>query len=194
MNKQSRQFFVLTGGPGSGKSTLIGALSRAGYATFPEAGRAIIQKQVAIGGQALPWIDPRLFAETMLSWDMKSYYLAEQFNGPVFFDRGVVDVIGYLHLMDIPVPEPIQEAAENFRYNRSVFVAPPWEEIFKQDTERKQDFTEAKRTYEATTAAYSENGYELIEIPRTSLEERMRFLLEKAGISTTSAHRAKEEV
>ena len=125
---------------------------------------------------------------------MKSYYLAEQFNGPVFFDRGVVDVIGYLHLMDIPVPEPIQEAAENFRYNRSVFVAPPWEEIFKQDTERKQDFTEAKRTYEATTAAYSENGYELIEIPRTSLEERMRFLLEKAGISTTSAHRAKEEV
>ncbi len=50
---------VLTGGPGSGKSTLIEVLHRRGYPHSQEAGRAIIQEQVSIGGNALPWGDRR---------------------------------------------------------------------------------------------------------------------------------------
>jgi len=42
--------FVITGGPGSGKSTLIDALAGHGIFSMPEAGRSIIQDQVAIGG------------------------------------------------------------------------------------------------------------------------------------------------
>jgi len=34
--------FVITGGPGSGKTSLIDALSRRGFPSMPEAGRAII--------------------------------------------------------------------------------------------------------------------------------------------------------
>ena len=49
------RFHVVTGGPGSGKSTVIDALGRAGYARTIEAGRAIIEDQVAIDGPALPW-------------------------------------------------------------------------------------------------------------------------------------------
>ena len=41
---------VITGGPGAGKTTLINLLREAGFATAPEAGRAIIQDQSAIGG------------------------------------------------------------------------------------------------------------------------------------------------
>lgn len=181
MNHQSRRLFVLTGGPGSGKSTLIDALSRAGQTTFPEAGRAIIQHQVAIGGRALPWIDPLLFAEIMLSRDIKSYHLAERSSSSVFFDRGVVDVIGYLRLMNLTIPAHMQNAVAEFRYNHRVFVAPPWKEIFEQDRERRQDFAEAEKTYEAVTAAYSDNGYELVEIPRSPIEERVLFILEQAA-------------
>ena len=50
----SDRLFVITGGPGSGKSTLIKALAERGFCTMPEAGRAIIRDQVAIGGEALP--------------------------------------------------------------------------------------------------------------------------------------------
>ena len=50
------RFIVLTGGPGSGKTTLIEALRRLGLATAPETGRAIIREQVAIAGPALPWV------------------------------------------------------------------------------------------------------------------------------------------
>src|SRR3546814_14045915 len=56
-------FHVITGGPGSGKSTLIEALAVEGFDHMPEAGRAIIRDQVAIGGAALPWADRAAFAE-----------------------------------------------------------------------------------------------------------------------------------
>jgi len=65
------RFFVLTGGPGWGKSTLLDALENAGYARSVEAGRGIIPDQMAIGGRALPWEDPLAFAELMLSWEMR---------------------------------------------------------------------------------------------------------------------------
>ena len=59
MYRQSDRFFVLTGGPGAGKTTLIEALRSAGFATTVEAGRAIIRDQLDIGGQATHQNDPR---------------------------------------------------------------------------------------------------------------------------------------
>ncbi len=48
------RLFVVTGGPGSGKTTLIAALAARGYQTTVEAGRAIIREQMETGGTALP--------------------------------------------------------------------------------------------------------------------------------------------
>jgi predicted ATPase len=174
----SERFFVLTGGPGSGKSTLIDALARAGYAHSVEAGRGIIQDQVEIGGDALPWRDRSAFAELMLCWEMRSYGLAQRQRGPVFFDRGVPDVVGYLQLEQLPVPAHTMRAAETFRYCRRVFVAPPWEDIFRQDHERKQTFDIAVRTYDAMVAAYTALNYELMELPKAPVDERVRFVIE----------------
>lgn len=174
-------FFVVTGGPSSGKSTLIDALERAGYARSIEAGRGIIQQQVLIGGRALPWDDRILFSELMLCWEMRSYRMAQHSAGRVFFDRGVPDVLGYLRLIGHSVPSHMQKAVETFRYNDRVFVAPPWREIFGQDRERKQDFDEAVRTYDSLVATYSEYGYKLIELPCVSVEERLRFVLQTIG-------------
>lgn len=181
MNYHAQRFFVLTGGPGSGKSAIIEALHRVGYARSAEAGRGIIQDQVSIGGPALPWHDPVLFAELMLSWDLRSYRMAEQAAGPVFFDRGVVDVLGYLRLLGRPAPRHVKAAVETFRYNPRVFIAPPWEEIYRQDGERKQNFAEAVYTYEAMVAAYNESGYELVAIPLGSVEQRTQFVLKAIG-------------
>jgi predicted ATPase len=61
---QIDHLYVITGSPGSGKSTLIEALAASGIPSMPEAGRAIIQDQVAIGGDALPWSDRHAFAGT----------------------------------------------------------------------------------------------------------------------------------
>ncbi len=176
------RLFVVTGGPGSGKSTLIAALAGHGIRSMPEAGRAIIQDQVAIGGEALPWSDRRAFAELMLSWEIRSYRAALRIDGPVIFDRGVPDVAAYLRLSELPVPAYLERAAQTFRYHRRVFVAPPWREIFAQDAERKQSFEEAQATYEAVTGTYSTLGYELIPLPVASVEERVLFVLAAIGM------------
>ena len=169
--------YIISGGPGSGKSTLLKALAQHGFPCMPEAGRAIIQHQLSIGGTALPWANRSLFAELMLSWDIRSYYDALELNTPVLFDRGMPDVMGYLRLSNLPVPLHIEKAAHTYRYHQRVFIAPPWQEIFTQDEERKQSFEEAQATYNALAAVYTELGYELLPLPFASVEERVQFVL-----------------
>jgi predicted ATPase len=174
----SSSFFVVTGGPGSGKSTLIEALAKVGVATMPEAGRAIIRDQAAIGGNALPWADRMAFAELMLEWEMRSYREAQALAGPVVFDRGIPDTVGYLRLCGLPTPAHFERAAEVFRYSAGVFIAPHWPEIYAPDAERKQTSEEAEATYRAVAEAYGWAGYELVELPKVSVEERVEFVLE----------------
>ncbi|WP_159944858.1 MULTISPECIES: AAA family ATPase [unclassified Nocardiopsis] len=169
---------VVTGGPGAGKTTLIDHLASLGYARTTEAGRAIIRDQRRIGGRGLAWRDDALFAELMLSWDMRSHRESAALPGPVFCDRGVPDMVGYLLLRGLAVPEHVTEAARLFRYHRKVFVAPPWPRIFVGDTERHQSPEEAERTCLAMVRAYERCGYELVEIPRTGVAERARFVLD----------------
>ncbi|MGB3387500.1 MAG: AAA family ATPase [Pseudaminobacter sp.] len=183
MQSDSDRFFVVTGGPGSGKTTLITALSAAGFCSTVEAGRAVIRHQAAINGPALPWNDPALFAELMLCWEMRSHAMASGETGPVFFDRGLPDIAGYLRLSGLPVPAHVETAAKTMRYNRRVFILPPWPEIFSQDGERRQDFREAERTYEAMIDAYTTYGYDLVTVPRLPVEERRQFVLDAAGLS-----------
>ncbi|MFI8998520.1 AAA family ATPase [Streptomyces sp. NPDC053542] len=175
------RFVVVTGGPGAGKSTLIDRLAAAGYARSEEAGRGVIRDQAAIGGRGLPWTDPALFAELMLSWELRSYRLAAASGaphaGPVFFDRGVPDIVGYLRLQGLPVPDHVHAAAQAYRYHRRVFIAPFWPEIYTVDAERKQSPEEAERTYLAMVEAYTEYGYELVELARAPVEERVRAVL-----------------
>jgi len=174
----SKRFHIITGGPGSGKTSLIDSLRSRSYGCSVEAGRGIIQDQVLIQGRALPWLDPRLFAELMLAWEMRSYHMAKQSAGPFFFDRGVPDVLGYLRLSKISAPEHMQKAATEFRYNPTVFIAPPWPEIFHQDLERKQDFDEAQRTHDALVSTYNGLDYDLIELPRIAVKQRCQFILD----------------
>ncbi|WP_370677388.1 AAA family ATPase [Pleomorphomonas sp. PLEO] len=157
--------FVVTGGPGTGKSTLIEALARRGFRHMPEAGRAIIRDQVTIGGPALPWGDRALYAELMLGWELRSYHEAEAMAGPVVMDRGIPDIVGYLRLIGLPVPAHIEEAARRLRYNGTVFLAPYWEAIFAQDAERKQDREEAEATGRMMAETYAGLGYEVVELP-----------------------------
>jgi predicted ATPase len=92
-------------------------------------------------------------------------------------------VVGYMRLLHRPVPPHMDKAAQLFRYNRRVFIAPPWRDIFRQDRERKQDFAEAVRTYQVMAETYSEYGYELVEIPCASVEARMEFILSNAKLA-----------
>lgn len=179
MSDFHENFFVITGAPGSGKTSLLHSLEDRRFAVMAEAGRSIIQDQTAIGGNALPWDDRRAYAELMLNWDIRSFREAPE-NGrrPVLFDRGIPDIIGYLELNDIPVPAHLTNAAQQFRYHRKVFIAPYWPEIYEKDAQRKQSHEEALATYDVMVRVYERLGYELLTLPKASLDRRVQFIME----------------
>ena len=172
---------------GSGKTTLVEALEARGYATTEEAGRGVIREQMQGGGNGLPWLDRERFAGLMFDWELRSYRQAERQDGPVIFDRGLPDTIGYLRLEGLEVPAWMEEEALRLRYNGRVFIAPPWKEIFGVDEERRQSWEVAVRTYETMVGTYSDLGCELVELPCITVERRADFVI--AAVDRALHHR-----
>jgi predicted ATPase len=172
---------VLTGGPGSGKSTLIAALAAAGVATSAEVGRAIIKEEMASGGTALPWVDHLAFAEKMVVREVAAHQAALASGETVVLDRGVPDVVGFLNASRLAVPTHIDAAARACRYNACVFIAPWWADIFTADAERKQTPDEARATFAIMVETYRAYGYSLVELPRASVAERAAFVIAHLG-------------
>ena len=180
MTTSGSNLHIITGGPGSGKTSVIEALRARGYPCVDEVGRKLIREQLLIGGNALPWADQAKFLELMLSRSMGDYERVGDTKGPVFFDRGIPELAGYCRLVKIPELPHVARAAELFRYSRTVFVMPPWKEIYRNDAERKQDFAEAIASYEAAIGTYREFGYEPVDVPKLSVPERTDFILKHA--------------
>ncbi|MBY5986893.1 AAA family ATPase [Roseovarius atlanticus] len=178
----SDHFFVVTGGPGAGKTSLITELARRGFHTIPESGRAIIREEMARGGDALPWADRMAYAERMLERDLRAYEDAQALSGPVIFDRGIPDIVGYLTLCGLPVRPHVAAAAKAARYNVRVLLAPYWDEIFTQDTERKQGQAEAEATCAVMRETYIALGYEITELPRADIATRADFVCARLAI------------
>ena len=126
----SDHFFVVTGGPGAGKTSLITEFARRDLHTIPESGRAIIREEMQSGGDALPWADRMAYAERMLERGRRAYEDAQALSAPVIFDRGFPDILGYIKLCRVPVPPHVATAAKAARYNCRAFLAPFWDEIF----------------------------------------------------------------
>lgn len=168
---------AITGASGGGKSTLVAALAAQGHATVAEAGRQIVIDQLEAEGSALPWKDRGAFARLLFERSISAFDRAPA-DGYVFFDRSFIEAIAYCMLTGLPVPEGWHEQAAARRFDAPVFVCPPWPQIFTQDSERRHDFDEACRDHAANVAAYEDAGYELVEIPRLPVAERVAFVLD----------------
>ncbi|QNI35289.1 AAA family ATPase [Edaphobacter albus] len=170
---------VISGGPGAGKTTLLEELRRRGYACSPEVARQIIQEQVHIGGNALPWGDREAYSRLMLARSVASWESSVGDSRIIFFDRGIPDTLCYVRLVGLSssVEEEALQMCQQYRYWSRVFLAPPWREIYENDTERKQDFDEAIRTYELMAQTYRECGYEVVILPQVSAAERAEVVL-----------------
>lgn len=172
-----KNYYIITGGPGSGKSTLLTALAAKGFVTVAEVGRQIIQEQLASGGNAIHTGNKLAFRDKMMAYSIADYINQPERAKPVFFDRGIPDLIGYSYLIQQPIPEQYWQTTRMLRYNPIVFFAPPWSAIYEHDDLRKQDFQEAIDTYEAIKKGYIESDYQVVELPLASVQERVSFVL-----------------
>ena len=166
--------YIITGGPGAGKTTLVEALKQQGYHCFDEVSRQLIAEQVAMNSGCLPWTDLACFAEKALQRMTDSHRQAACCNGVVFFDRGIPDIIAYLKVAGLPVVESYYTALQYHPYCHTVFMLPPWKEIYTNDPERWQTFGEAVAIYNVLKETYQALNYTLIEVGKGSVHQRVQ--------------------
>ncbi len=171
-------FFILTGAPGSGKSTLIKQLIQKGYVCVDEPAREIISEQKSINGEGLYNKDKRVFLELMLSRSIYHYRQLQDTDKTIIFDRGIPDLIGYAKLFNVDTSTS-ENASKVYQYNKNVFFLPSWQEIYTTDEDRTMTFEAAKDFGDLIRLAYIDLGYSIIEVPLISVDERVKFIVGK---------------
>lgn len=173
----SKEIIVIIGGPGTGKSTIIDGLSAKGYCCYPEISRQVTLEAKKQGIEQLFLENPLLFSELLLEGRKKQYEDAvNESHEIVFIDRGIPDVLAYMHYIGDSYPVHFDLACRENTYTK-IFILPPWEEIYTSDTERYENFEQAKLIYNHLTETYQNYGYELIEVPKDNLDNRILFIL-----------------
>jgi len=170
--------YIITGGPGSGKSTLIARLEQHGHRCYAEVSRELIRREAQRPNGVMPWNDLEAFASLAFEEMLRQHNHAAATGELCFFDRGLPDIFGYLHQSGLDIPEAWLDTHNRCRYERTVFILPPWPEIYINDTERPQSLAEAEALHHAIRAVYESLGYKLIEVPKVPVDERCAFVLE----------------
>lgn len=173
------RFVVISGCSGGGKSTLLTELYARGFSIVEEPGRRIVKRELEGEGAALPWVDLAAFARLAIETAIADRDAAAENAGWTFFDRGLIDAgvalehaTGEPHVARLNLSHP---------YHRTVFLTPPWPEIYEADPERRHPLDDAVAEYERLSAVYPALGYEVVVLPKVSVAERAGFVLRTLG-------------
>ncbi|MBB5577462.1 MULTISPECIES: AAA family ATPase [Rhizobium] len=169
------RFVIISGCSGGGKSTLLEELRRRGHQVVEEPGRRIVIEELERGGSALPWLDAPAFARRAVGMSISDRSSAASAPGLVFFDRGLIDAAAALH--HLTGEADLAVLGQSHRYNRHVFLTPPWPEIYVADRERRHDLSAAIAEYDRLSSIYPSLGYEVHILPKVSIEKRANIVL-----------------
>ena len=172
-----KEIVVIIGGPGTGKTTIIDGLITKGYCCYPEISREVTMEAKKQGIEQLFLENPLLFSELLLEGRKKQFQnaIAEP-HQVVFLDRGIPDVLAYMHYIGDSYPAFFDQACREHSYSK-IFILPPWEEIYESDEARYENYEQAKLIFEHLKETYQKYNYELIEVPKATVEERILFIL-----------------
>lgn len=167
--------YILTGGPGAGKTTVLDGLANRGFLCVPDHARAIIRSRLNRGLSPRP--DPTEFKEAVFKMHIDAYISTHQHRNPVFFDRGLFDSLYSLCKNGKVTMDQVEQYMVQYPFNATVFFFGPWADIYVKDAERDHSFSHAVAVAEITTRWYRELGFALIEVPKLSPEERVTYVL-----------------
>jgi len=178
----NKQKIVITGGPGTGKSSIITELIKRGYTCFEEISREVTIKAQKEGIDQLFLSNPLLFSELLLKGRLQQFKNSENLNSNIiFFDRGIPDVLAYMDFIGNAYPKNFIDIAKKSVYN-NVFILKPWQEIYKSDNERYESFEQSKEIYKHLLNGYKSFGYNPINVPFGTIKERTDFILTKINL------------
>ena len=161
--------YIITGAPGTGKSSVLNELIKHEYTCFPEVSREIIKEQQEIGGDLFPWMNLKGFAKECYHKMFADCKSAQK--GINFFDRGIPDNIAYLKRRNLKVDDFY---FENLKcYEQEIFFFPVWPEIFKNDPQRPESIDEAYLLEKYLIDTYMSLGFKIYKMSLVNIDQRI---------------------
>ena len=168
---------VITGGPGTGKSTIVNELIKRGFSCLEEISRQVTLEAQKEGIDQLFLTHPLLFSERLLAGRQKQYVDADMFLTEfVFLDRGVPDVLAYMDFIGDQYPIAFENVCKQCVYDY-VFILKPWKAIYTSDNERYENFEQAVKIHDHLLNTYKKFDYHLCDVPFDTVENRTDFIL-----------------
>lgn len=165
-------WYVITGAPSSGKTTLINYLAAAGYLIAPEIARDYIEKLLA-NNHTLEDIrhDTQQLQRGILAVALKRERRLKK-DQLIFFDRGTTDSLGYFKYYDVKTTH-VLNVCKHTRYKKVFYCH---QLPVEHDSVRIEDNISAQKIGALIYEAYSNLDYQLIELPAVSVEQRIRII------------------
>lgn len=167
-------WYVITGAPCSGKTSVISGLERLGYRVVNETARAYINDELD-KGKTLDEIkaDMSLFERNIFHRKTAIESSLPE-KAIIFLDRAIPDSIAYFRFAGLDPKEPEKESA-NIRY-RKIFL---FERLrIKQDEVRNENEADSILIERLIEEAYGNLGYEIMRVPVLPCGRRVDFMLE----------------
>ena len=162
---------VITGGPSTGKTTIISLLEAQGFPVVHEQATQIIKE-----GQFLPWVDRVSFQAEVLRRQLEAEAALNSSARPVFLDRGLFDGEAYYVYDRIEVP-PIFSKLDASRYAMAFLI----EELpfFDKNEVRRESLEFTKAISNILANCYSSRHVFVVRVPALTPLERVEFILQK---------------
>ncbi len=171
----NNNWYVITGGPSTGKTTLLTQLEMLGYLVVPEAARSVIDESLG-NGISIEELrrDEKKFQEDVLQRksDIESTLNPKK---TTFFDRGMHDTTAYLKAYDYTIEPWAKKLIQSATYKK-VFLLEPLGK-FEKDYARTEDAAFTNQLHDLLIDAYSEYGIEVVTVPALNVESRTNFIL-----------------
>jgi predicted ATPase len=167
-------WYVITGGPSSGKTTTVNLLKDRGYKTTIEHARHYIDTQ-KITGKTVEEIRANQIVFQRGVLDMQIAQEKELSpDETVFLDRAAPDALAYYHFLNLPKDAMLYEALHAYLYKK-VYVLDPLPLV--QDYARTEDGAAQHAIHQLLIEAYESLGYPVIHVPILPPEDRVDFIL-----------------
>lgn len=167
-------WYVITGGPSSGKTTIVNALHARGYRTVVEHARHYIDLQRAVGRTLEDMRRSRkTFQREVLELQMSQESSLDP-DDIVFLDRAIPDTLAYCRFLKLPPDPRLQERFKTIAYRR-IFILDLLPLV--KDYARREDEADQRTIHELLIAVYNELGFPIVYVPVLPIEERVEFIL-----------------
>lgn len=176
MNKN----YILSGTPGSGKTTQLLMLERLGYRTVQESATDIIALEQALGHEK-PW-ESLIFIEQITNLQQQRYQTINSEN-IVFFDRSPICTYALCKYLKFDPPQVLLNSIRNMheQYEKEVLFIKNLGHIKNTDA-RQISFDEALEFEKMHLEAYDKFGFECLIIEPEPIDKRTQTLLDKIGL------------